>query len=106
MLVKHKILNANYLNKFGSTEYKTLPSNLKQIFVNIVNEDLTYLLTKIKLKTLILWGKKDKDTPLYMAKILNKKIKNSSLKILDAGHYSYLEEKEKFIYLTKSFLKI
>lgn len=103
-LVNKKLLNKNVLSNFGSTDYKGLNVNLKQVFINVVNEDLTYLLCKIKAKTLIIFGKHDKDTPLYMAKILNKKIKNSSLKILNAGHYSYLDCYNQFLYLLKTFI--
>lgn len=92
------------LNKFGSTDYKSLTPNLKKVFVNIINEDLKCLLKNIKIKTLIIFGNKDKDTPLYMAKILNKNLKNSQLKILNGGHYCYLENKENFIYLIKNYI--
>ena len=47
----------------------------------------------------------DKDTPLYMAKKLLKNIKNSNLVIFqNAGHYSYLNESQKFINVVKNFL--
>lgn len=92
------------LNKFGSSDYKTLKENQKCVFNNVISEDLSYLLKNIKNNTLIIFGKKDKDTPIYMAKKLNKHIKNSKLIILNAGHYSYLEETQKFINLVKNFL--
>ena len=94
----------NKLNNFGSNDYKTLNENQKCIFNNVIKEDLSYLLKNIKNKTLIIFGKKDKETPIYMAKKLNKNIQNSKLIILNAGHYSYLDETQKFINLLKKFL--
>lgn len=44
-------------------------------------------LSKIKQETLILWGEKDNVIPLKAGKILNNRIPNSQLKIIDgAGH--------------------
>jgi len=104
ILVNLKLINKNFLLKFGSADYKTLPQNLKSVFNNVIKEDLKNLLNFINLKTLIIFGKNDKDTPLYMAKILNKEIKNSKLIVLNAGHYSYLEHKNVFINYVKNFL--
>lgn len=104
---KLAIKNKKFKNKlasFGSSDYKTLNDNQKAVFNNVIHEDLKYLLKNIKNKTLIIFGKKDRDTPVYMAKKLNKHIKNSKLVILNAGHYSYLEETQKFINLVKIFL--
>ena len=92
-LSKIKIIKKEYLNKFGSSDYKNLSNSQKQIFNNIVKEDLSYLLKNIKAPTLIIWGKKDKVTPYYMAKKLNKSINNSRLiSYKKATHFSYLEE--------------
>lgn len=79
------------INIFGSSDYKLLNNNMKNSFKNIVNENLKYYIQYIEQETLIIWGKKDKDTPLKDAKYMKKYIKNSSLVILkNATHYSYL----------------
>lgn len=97
-------LNFN-LDKYGSDDYKVLPNEMKHIFNNIVNTDLTPNLNKIETPCLIVWGDKDRSTPLYMAKKLNKKIKNSKLKIYrNSGHFSYLENFEDFCFLCREFL--
>lgn len=104
-LVKKNLKNKEVLNKFGSKDYKMLSENLKPVFKNIVNEDLTYLLKNINCKTLIIFGKTDADTPIYMAKILHKKIKNSTLKILDGGHFCYQDSIFQFTSILKKFLE-
>ena len=92
-LSKFKIIKKEFLNKFGSSDYKNLSSSQKKVFNNIIKEDLSYLLKNIKAPTLIVWGKKDKITPYYMAKKLNKSINKSRLILYKkAGHFSYLEE--------------
>ena len=93
------------LSNYGSDDYKALPQQMKPVFCNVVNEDLTPILSKIDADTLIIWGKKDDVTPYYMAKKLNKKIKNSGLVTFEnAGHFSYLTNHSKFLLIIKSFL--
>ena len=103
-LVNKKVISKQKLIGFGSADYKTMPANLKSVFNNVVNEDLSYLLPLIKNKTILIWGKQDKDTPIYMAKKLNKYIKNSKLVLLNAGHYSYLQKQFEFANLLKKFM--
>ena len=94
------------LSKFGSEDYKAIPKELKQVFNNIVNLDLTKKLKNIKAKSLIVWGERDKSTPLYMAKKINRNIQNSSLVIYkNCGHFSYIENFNEFCNLTITFLK-
>ncbi len=65
---------------------------LKETFKNIISEDLTPYLEKIKVPTLIIWGDKDKMTPISDAYLMNKKIPNSKLEILkNIGHAPHLE---------------
>jgi len=68
-------------------DYLKAKGELKQTFKNIIAEDLTPILSKIKTRTLIIWGKNDKLTPLQDAEIIHKNLKNSQLKIFDnVGH--------------------
>ena len=54
---------------------------------------LDNFLDKIENQTLIIFGEKDRETPLYMAKSLNAGIKNSSLKIIkNAGHFCFIDK--------------
>lgn len=104
-LVKLNLKNKKVLNKFGSNEYKKLSKNMQQVFVNVVNENLKYLLKNITNETLILYGKKDKDTPPYMAKIMHRNIKNSKLLKLEGDHFAYLQNAQKFIQFVKDFIE-
>jgi len=91
--------------KAGSSDYNKLSGAMKETFVRVVNQDLTGRLSKIVVPTLIVWGSLDKETPIYMAKKLNKHIKGSELNILEgAGHFSYLDNLEQFMGLLKGFV--
>ena len=91
---------------FSSLDYKKLSPLMKKTFVNIICEDLSSHLRHVICPTLIIFGRNDKETPLYMAKKLNKKIKDSALIVFDeCGHFAYLEDFYRFVAITKSFLK-
>ena len=68
----------------------------------IIKEDLSEDLEKIKIPTFIIWGEKDKIKKLKEGKEINRKIKNSVLKVISgAGHSPHLEKPE---LLTKEIL--
>ena len=94
------------LGLYGSSDYKVLDSIMKKTFINIVNEDLSYYAKFIRSKTLIVWGKMDKDTKPWMARKLHHLIKNSKLVFIEnAGHFCFVEKKEEFVIILDSFLK-
>lgn len=70
----------------GEKDYKNANPIQKQTMINLISADLTPVLSKISIPTLIIWGKDDKITPLQDAKLMHQKIKGSTLKILDAKH--------------------
>ncbi len=78
---------------FYSKDYLALNSVMRESFIKIVNEHLDYCLDKIENQTLIINGKKDRETPIYFAKRLNKGIKNSKLIFIEnAGHFSFIDK--------------
>lgn len=93
----------NYLfDKISSPDYRNLSDTNKQTFKNIVNLN-TLNLTKFVCPMLLFWGKKDKKTPLWIAKKLYKS--NRSLLFVTKGdHFAYLKESFSFIHELKNFL--
>lgn len=92
--------------KFGSSDYKSLSPEMKKTFNSIVNLNLEDYAKKMNVKTLLIWGEKDKETPIYMAKRLNKCIKGSTLKIIDgAGHFPFLDCPLEFYKIFDEFLE-
>ena len=94
-VLKYKIRKKFHqdVSSFGSDDFKNLSNSpqMKNTFISIVSTYLEQYCQKMPQKTLLVWGNDDKETPLYMAKRLNKKIKFSSLKILPGGHYVFLD---------------
>ena len=94
-----------FYKRFGSDDYQDSSGIMRKVFVKVVNENLKPLLKDIKASTLIIWGDKDDATPLYMAKIMEKEIKNSGLVVFEGtGHYSYLDDYNRFVAVIKAFL--
>ena len=93
------------LKNFGSIEYRSLSSIHKKSYLKIVNEHLDNELKYINNKTLLIFGERDCDTPIYMAKKLNKNIKNSSLIIIKgAGHFAFIDKPFEFNLYLREFL--
>lgn len=93
------------VSKCGSPDFLALDSKMRQVFVGIVNTHLDQFLRFICAPTLVVFGENDTTTPLYMAKKLHKKIKNSQLVILkNAGHFCFLDCRVEFLNQLKNFL--
>jgi len=82
-----KFIKNKLMPLLGSKDYVAVDGIMRQIFKNIVNENLESELPKIKVPTLIIWGQEDHTTPLYHAKIMENKIPQSTLVIVpEANH--------------------
>ncbi len=90
--------------KFNKSGIESMPENNRLSFIKIVNEHLDYKLKYITAPTLIVEGKNDKETPMYMAKRLNKGIKNSALVTLNGGHFAFIDDYRSFNIIVKDFL--
>lgn len=100
--IKQETVRQKLLLKFASNDYKNIPKSMQKTFQNIIQVDLRKYYKKISNETLILWGEKDKDTPLKDGRYLNRIIKNSALIIYkNAEHFSYLN----YPYLTIEIIK-
>ena len=103
--------NTKYIKKllkYGSNDYKNANNEfLRQTMVEVVNTHSFEKLNKLSIdyNALIIEGKNDKDTPLYMAKKINRKFINSSLcVILNAGHFPFLDSPYEFDYCLNCWL--
>ncbi|MCA9381896.1 alpha/beta hydrolase [Candidatus Dojkabacteria bacterium] len=80
------IVKRTMYKSIGETDYLN-SGEMKETFLKLINEDLENELEKINLPCLILWGKDDTQTPLWMGDRLNSKIKGSKLEVIEnAGH--------------------
>lgn len=79
--------------------------NLQSTASKIFREDLMESISRIDLPTLIFWGIDDEATPLAQGKAINETIKNSRLIVVPGGHFSYLDNLDKFTKSVEEFLK-
>jgi pimeloyl-ACP methyl ester carboxylesterase len=92
--------------RFGSRDYNALDPEMRKTFVKVINQDLTDLYKDIQASTLLIWGDSDSETPLWMAKEMEKRIPDAGLVILEGGsHFAYLEQIQRFNTIVSHFLK-
>lgn len=94
-----------YGSRYGSTDFKDAGA-LRETFVRVVNEDLLPYAARVKCPTLLFWGEKDEDTPLWQGRLLEKTIPDAGLIVYPgAGHYSYLEHLGEFVKVVDHFFR-
>lgn len=92
------------INRVASTDYQNA-GPMRQTLVKSVNQNLRPLLQKIQAPTLLIWGENDTDTPISFGKIMEDEIPEAQLIILkDAGHYSFLDQRDLFCQEVFKFL--
>jgi pimeloyl-ACP methyl ester carboxylesterase len=89
-------------SRFGSDDYKNAGTK-RDMFVRIVQEDLSALLPRIKCPVFLYWGEKDDATPLWMAKKMKRLIKDSAIYVVkDGTHFPFLQD-NRIISIIRSF---
>lgn len=90
---------------FGSTDYNSAPPVMRKTLINLINTDLTPRLKNIGASTLLIWGENDTETPLYMAKIMEREIADCGLCVIKGGtHWSFVEYPVQVDAILHSFL--
>lgn len=83
----------DWKSRQGSADYRNATPVMRQCLVMAVNEDLTELLPGISQEVLLIWGENDTATPMRDAKIMEEKIPNAGLAVIqNAGHFSFLDQ--------------
>lgn len=89
-LFPHAVENAR--KKRGSADYQQASAVMRATMSRCINEDLTKLLPAIDVPTLLIWGENDTATPLRDAKIMERRIPDAGLVVLEgAGHFAFAE---------------
>jgi len=109
-----KVLNLLHLEKTkqklmqnaGSSDYRSTSGVMREIFVKVVNEDLSSLLPKVKCETLLVWGDQDEMTPLYMGKQMEREMPNAGLAVFESDdHFAYFHQMTRFLKVIDIFLE-
>jgi len=100
---KRRAIKAKFYSSIGS-DVALLP-HMELTFKRMIGHDVRGEAAKVKIPTLIIYGSKDKDTPVGDGHILNRSITGSQLEILDSGHFIHQEKSQEVARLIKNFLK-
>ena len=85
-------------------DYVKAKGVMRETMKKVLEKDISFCLSKINTKTLIIWGKNDKMVPIKYASIFKEKIKNSKLEVLaSVGHNPHLEAPEELAELIIKF---
>jgi pimeloyl-ACP methyl ester carboxylesterase len=94
----------HYRNKFGSRDYQEA-GTLRATMVKVVNYKVFPLLPQIKVPTLIIWGSDDQTLSVKQAKIFEKLIKGSYIRLIwGAGHHPHLSNPLELAQIAGEFL--
>lgn len=99
---RHKLRDKFY-GAIGSD--LTLLPHMELIFKRIIGEDVQAKARNLKLPTLLIYGKKDKDTPIADGQKLAAAIPNAKLDIIDGGHFLHQEQVNEASKLILEFLE-
>ena len=81
------IRKAFYKFMIRKSDYVYTKGIMRETYLKVISEDLSWHLSFIKVPTVIIWGDKDESTPVENAYFINQKISDSKLIIIpDAGH--------------------
>lgn len=72
----------------GVNDYKEAAPEMRQTMMNLISTDIAPKLPRITAPTLILWGAKDKVTPLSDGKLMHQLIPNSRFHIVEDARHS------------------
>lgn len=114
--VGKKLLRLPGLNRFyeplrrrayawlGATDYLDA-GPLQETFLKVIAEDLLPYAARVCQPTLLIWGDRDRDTPLWQARQLERAIPDAGLYVFEgAGHFSFLERLPEYVRAVAYFL--
>lgn len=100
-----KELESYMKTKIGSSDYRNASPMMRNILVNVVNEDLTGYLKQISVPTLLIWGDLDNAVPIEDARYAESIMEDAGLVVYEGcTHYAYLERINQTISVLRSFL--
>ena len=93
------------VQRYGSSDYKALSPGMRETFKKVISLDLTPMLPRVQAPAVLFWGTTDEETPIWMGRIMEEKMKDAALIPEEgAGHFAYLERPDAFLRIAKSFL--
>jgi pimeloyl-ACP methyl ester carboxylesterase len=91
--------------RVASRDYLEASEAMRGTFRAVIAADLTDRLRRIRASTLLVWGDRDEETPLWMGQRMEELIPDAGLVVLEgAGHYSYADSPGQFRAVARQFL--
>ena len=91
--------------RYGSADYNALDEEMRKTFVKVIGLDLGDRLPLIRQPTLLIWGDRDTETPLWMGQRMEREIPDAGLVVLEGGsHFAWLEQAGRFNAIVRQFL--
>lgn len=97
-------LNEKLVRKYGSPDYAALDPEMRKTFVKVISQDLTEFYPRFTHPTLLVWGRDDTETPLWMGKKMEELIPDAGLVELEGDHFVYLKQLPRFAVILKAFI--
>ena len=90
-LAKIPIIRKIVYRILGVHDYNEAPESMKKTLKNMLDSDKELKVKYNGVETVLLWGEKDTETPLWMGKKMNKQISYSKIKVYNEwGHAPYI----------------
>lgn len=100
-----KRLQQRIRSRAASADWLAAPEELRGTLRNVLAENLADRLPRVSAPTLLIWGPRDEDTPLWMGERMEREIPGAGLVVLrDGGHYAYAERAGEFNVIAAHFL--
>lgn len=90
--------------RVASSDWLEATEAMRGTFRRVIADDLSPHLPHIRASTLLVWGRRDEDTPLWMGRRMEAAIPDAGLVVLDGGHYAYAERAAEFNRIAAHFL--
>tara|TARA_B100000700_G_C14936626_1_gene804649 strand:+ start:464 stop:1189 length:726 start_codon:yes stop_codon:yes gene_type:complete len=106
-LLKHrkKRIKKNLYRIIGSLDYQESAGVKREIYKKVIREDVSELLGRIMVHTDVVWGAKDKHTPLRYGKKIVAEIPNAQLHVIkDGTHGLHRHKKKAFLGILEKIL--
>ena len=93
------------IQRYGSEDYRALTPSMRATFNQVILQDLSPEVEKVKAPTLLIWGEKDTATPLWMGEYMRDHMPDAGLVVFEGGdHFAYLHQYDRFRVIARQFL--
>jgi len=88
LFFKNEILRKLLYRAAREQDYLNAPPLLRRSMSNILDTEIDQELPKVKCPTLLIWGRQDRVTPLWLGQFFHQKISHSQLAVIEKARHS------------------